>query len=257
MKLEAKGLAADLKGRRILSDVDFAAAPAAITAVIGANGAGKSTLLRTLAGLLPPAAGEVLLDGLPLARWPRDARARVLAYVPQDRTVHWSLDVRNVVALGRLPYRPHGGAESPADLAAIAAALADMDVAHLSGRPATEISGGERARVLIARALAQQPQVLLADEPAAGLDPAHQLALFRCFARIADSGRSVVVALHDLSLAARFCRNIALLHEGRVIAFGTPESVLDAKHLALAYGVRASLHRIEGIPVVQVRDELP
>lgn len=257
MRLEAKQLAAELKGRRIFSHVDVVAMPATITAVIGPNGAGKSTLLRTLAGLLAPCEGDVLLDNLPLAHWSQAQRARLLAYVPQDRTVHWALDVRSVVALGRLPYRGYATAESPADSAAIARALADMDVAHLAHRPITDVSGGELARVLIARALAQEPHVLLADEPAAGLDPAHQLALFRCFSRIAESGRSVLVALHDLSLAARFCRNIVLLRSGHVIASGPPESVLDSEHLRTAYGISANLHYIDGIPVVQVRGELP
>ena len=132
-----------------------------------------------------------------------------------------------------------------------------MDVAHLADRPATDISGGELARVLIARALAQEPQVLIADEPAAGLDPAHQIALFRCFTRIAHSGRAVIVALHDLTLAARFCQNIVLLREGRVIAAGGPESVLDSSHLREAYGIVARLVMLDGMPVVQVAHDLP
>lgn len=257
MRLSAKGLVAQLQGRTVLHGIDIDAAPGTVTAVIGPNGAGKTTLLRALAGLVPVRHGSVLLDNLPLAHWTRPELARVLAYVPQERTVHWALDVRRVVALGRLPYQTHGAAETAGDAAAIDAALADMDVAHLGDRPATDISGGELARVLIARALAQQPTILIADEPAAGLDPAHQLALFRCFTRIAANGCSVIVALHDLSLAARFCHSIVLLQAGRVVAAGEPEKVLDAGHLRVAYGVAAQLHHIDGIPVVQVRGELP
>jgi iron complex transport system ATP-binding protein len=120
-----------------------------------------------------------------------------------------------VVALGRLPYQPMGAGESEADALAVAAALSAMDVTHLADRPVLEMSGGERARVLVARALAQEPRVLLADEPTAGLDPAHQLALFRHFTALAAAGRTVVVALHDLSLAARFCHRIVLMQAGR------------------------------------------
>jgi iron complex transport system ATP-binding protein len=257
MKLEAVNLGATLRGRLVLSGVNLIAPPGEVTAIIGPNGAGKSTLLRALAGLLPPVQGHVTLDGLPLAHWSRQRLARVLAYVPQDRTVHWALACRAVVALGRLPYHAGGGGESDADARAITEALRVMDVTHLQERPVTDISGGELARVLVARALAQEPSVLIADEPAAGLDPAHQLALFRCFSAIATSGRSVVVALHDLSLAARFCHSVILMRGGRVIASGKPVDVLSQANLAAAYGVDAGLHMLDGIPVVQVRGELP
>ena len=119
------------------------------------------------------------------------------------------------------------------------------------------MSGGERARVLVARALAQEPAALLADEPAAGLDPAHQLALFHHFTQLASAGRTVVVALHDLSLAARFCHRIVLMQAGRTIAAGAPEDVLKSEHLAAVYGINARYARIEGVPVVLVADVLP
>jgi len=257
MKLSAQGLSADLARRPVLHAIDLEARPRTITAIIGPNGAGKSTLLRTLAGLVRSRDGRVLLDNLPLSHWSRADLARVLAFVPQERTVHWALDVRSIVGLGRLPHQTHAASESEADAKAVAQALADMDVAHLADRPVTDVSGGELARVLIARALAQEPQVLIADEPAAGLDPAHQLALFRCFTKIAQSGRTVIVALHDLSLAARFCHNIVLLRQGRVLAAGAPDSVLDASHLREAYGIEARLHTLDGIPVVQVAHDLP
>jgi iron complex transport system ATP-binding protein len=171
--------------------------------------------------------------------------------------VHWALAARAVVALGRLPYRPLGAGESAADAAAIDAALAAMDVAHLAERPVPELSGGERARVLIARALAQEPRALLADEPAAGLDPAHQLGLFRHLAALAAAGRTVIVALHDLSLAARFCHSVALLHHGRTLAAGAPKDVLSPEHLAAAYGITARYRSIDGVPVVLPIDVLP
>jgi iron complex transport system ATP-binding protein len=246
-----------LQAREVLSALDLAAHTGELTAVVGPNGAGKSTLLRALAGILRPSAGLVCLDGRPIADWSRRDIARTLAFLPQERIVHWALTARAVVALGRLPHQSLGVSESTPDSTAIAAALAALDVAHLSNRPVLEMSGGERARVLVARALAQEPKVLLADEPAAGLDPAHQLALFRHLAALAEADRAVVIALHDLSLAARFCHRIVLIHNGRTLAAGTPQDVLTAEHLAAAYGIRARYQTVEGVPIVVPFDVLP
>jgi iron complex transport system ATP-binding protein len=257
MRVEARGLQVSLKGREVLRGLDFAGAPGHLTAVIGRNGAGKTTLVKALAGLVAPQAGSVLLDGFDVAGWERARLARTLGYLPQERLVHWALTARAVVALGRMPYQPLGAGESGADRAAIEAALAAMDAAHLAGRPVPELSGGERARVLVARALAQEPKVLLADEPAAGLDPAHQLTLFRHLAALAAAGRTIVVAVHDLSLAARFCHSVALVHEGRTLASGPPADVLTPPNLAAAYGITAHYQAIEGVPVVLPIDVLP
>jgi iron complex transport system ATP-binding protein len=257
MRIDARGLRVSLKGREVLRGLDLGAEPGQLTAIIGRNGAGKTTLLRVLAGLVAPHAGTAELDGGDIGRWDRGRLARTLAYLPQERLVHWALTARAVVALGRLPYQPFGAGESDADRAAVDAALAAVDAAHLAQRPVPELSGGERARVLVARALAQEPRVLLADEPAAGLDPAHQLTLFQHLAALAASGRTVVVALHDLSLAARFCHAIALVHEGRTLAAGPPQDVLTPEHLAAAYGITARYRTIEGVPVVLPLDVLP
>jgi iron complex transport system ATP-binding protein len=257
MTIEGRGLVVTLGSRRVLSGLDFVARPGEMTAVIGPNGAGKTTLLKVLAGLLTPADGTVLFGGRAIAQWPPHERARLLAYLPQERIVHWALSARAVVALGRLPHQPMGAGESTVDTHAIDAALAAMDIRHLSERPVLEMSGGERARVLVARALAQEPKVLLADEPAAGLDPAHQLALFRHFTTLASEGRTVVVALHDLSLAARFCHRIVLMQSGRSVAAGAPEDVLKIEHLAAVYGIKARYATIEGVPFVLATDVLP
>ena len=257
MRIEGRGLVVTLRSRAVLSDLDFIAHPGEMTAVIGPNGAGKTTLLKVLAGLLTPAGGAALLDGRAISHWSPQERARSLAYLPQERIMHWALSARAVVALGRLPHQPMGTGESAADAHAIDAALAAMDIRHLSERPVLEMSGGERARVLVARALAQEPKVLLADEPAAGLDPAHQLALFRHFTTLALEGRTVVVALHDLSLAARFCHRIVLMQSGRSVAAGAPEDVLKIEHLATVYGIKARYATIEGVPFVLATDVLP
>jgi iron complex transport system ATP-binding protein len=257
MRLEARNLCVSLKGRQVLQGVALAAEPGQLTAVIGANGAGKTTLLRAVAGLIPITSGEIRLGVSPLGAWARADLARCLAYLPQERTVHWALSARNVVALGRLPHQTLGQRETAADGAAIEAAITTMDIAALIARPILELSGGEKARVLLARALAQEPQVLIADEPVAGLDPAHQLALFHHLTAVAARGRSVLVALHDLSLAARFCHKIVLLKAGRGLAAGAPADVLTREHLAQAYGIRAEYRTIDGVATVLWRDGLP
>ena len=257
MRIEANSLRVMLKAREVLHGLTFTAEPGEMTAIVGPNGAGKTTLIKTLSGLIPFAGGSVVLAGRQLPDFTRRRLAQLLAYLPQERIVHWALTARAVVALGRLPHQPMGTGESAADRAAIEAALAAMDVGHLADRPLLEMSGGEKARVLLARALAQEPQALLADEPAAGLDPAHQLSLFQHFARLAASGRTVVVALHELSLAARFCQRIVLLQQGRTVAAGAARDVLTSDNLAAAYRVRGRHVVIDGIPVVLASEVLP
>jgi len=250
MMLRADNAGVALKGREIVRGVTLHIEPGELLAIVGPNGAGKSTLLRALAGLLVPSSGGLELDGRPLAELPATARGRRIAYLPQERIAHWPLAVERIVALGRLP---HAGALSrlgETDRAAVAAAMRAMDVEHLAQRPVLELSGGERARVLVARALAQTPELLVADEPTAGLDPAHQLTLFQAIDTLARTGCAVVVALHDLSLAARYCRRVLLLKDGAVIALGPPAEVLTPANLARAYGIRAHVGAYDGVPIV-------
>jgi iron complex transport system ATP-binding protein len=176
--------------------------------------------------------------------------ARASAYLPQDRTVHWSLPCERVVGLGRLPHRRFSAAESAADAAAIAEAMASMDVSQFAERPIATLSGGERARVLVARALAQQARYIATDEPTAGLDPAHSLRLFAEFKRLSQKGHAIVTALHDLSLAARYATRVVLLKDGRCIASGPTAQVLSKENLANAFSVDAFVTEIEGFPVV-------
>lgn len=226
-------------------------------AIIGANGAGKSTLLKAMSGLIAPEEGAVTLGGRALADLDARTLGREIAYLPQERAVHWPLTVRRLVALGRLPFRARVTGPSADDVRAVEEAMAAMDVTQFAERPVTELSGGERARVLLARALAQRPRFLVADEPTTGLDPAHGLTLFAQFVRMAADGRAVIVALHDLSLAARYCHRVLLLKGGSTLALGTARAVLTPQHLAQAYGVRATVGEIEGRPVVLPIEPLP
>ena len=253
--LTAERVTKRLGGRPVLQDLSLALAGGSVVGLLGPNGAGKSTLLRLLVGLLEPDAGSVLLDGQPLAALPDRERARRIAYLPQYGTVHWQLTVEAVVGLGRIPHQGtppifSSGRLAPADRAAIETAMRLTDVDRFAGRPLATLSGGERGRVLLARALAGEPRILLADEPIAGLDPAHALDAMMRLRAIATGGTLVVVVLHDLAVAARFCDRIVLLHDGGIHADGVPDAVLTPAALARVYGVTAVRGTNDGVPYI-------
>jgi iron complex transport system ATP-binding protein len=233
--LAAHDLALTLGGTPVLAGVSAAIAPGQVTAIIGPNGAGKSSLLACLAGLQRPAAGAITLDDAPLASLEPRARARRIGFLPQVAEVNWDIDVATLVALGRLPHQT----PASADAQAIAAAMAATDTARLAGRVVNSLSGGERARALLARVLAGQPDYLLADEPLANLDPGHQLDTLACLRAAADAGTGVGIVLHDLAHALRIADQVLLLDQGQVRAAGPAATVLTPDHLAAAYGVRA------------------
>ncbi|MDX6749825.1 ABC transporter ATP-binding protein [Geminicoccaceae bacterium 1502E] len=246
MRLAGRELTVRIEGRTLLERVGIEAHGGELLGLIGPNGAGKSTLLRVLAGLQEAESGEVVCDGEPLGRLRPRERARRIAYLPQDGEVHWPLQVETMVALGRLPHRRVWGAHEERDRAAVEKALVAAGVAGLRRRRVSTLSGGERMRALLARALAVEAPVLLADEPVAALDPYHQLAVMELLHEAAGRGTAVVVVLHDLGLAARFCDRLVLLHEGRLLAAGPPEAVLAEDKLRRAYRVTSLRWRHEG-----------
>lgn len=254
--LDATAVTVTLRGTDVVRDVSLAVGSSEIVAVIGANGAGKSTLLKVLAGLLSPDHGEVRLDARPLKEFTAREIAKRIAYLPQDRTVHWQLATEHIVALGRLPHRSFAARESEFDRAIVEQAMQRMDVWHLRQRPIATLSGGERARVLLARALAQGAQFLIADEPTAGLDPAHSLTMFEEFRRLAKEGQAVVVALHDLAIAARYATRVVVLKSGTCIADGPPAEVLGKDTLARAFAIDGEIVEIGDIPVFVQRAPL-
>lgn len=226
-------------GRRaVVANVSAAFAPGTLTGIVGPNGAGKSTLARAMLALVP-ATGRVTLDGNDVAAMPRAALARRIAYLPQGQTLHWPLTVERLVGLGRLPHLAPMSKISAADADAIARAMVRADVAGLRNRIATELSGGERARVLFARALAVEAPALIADEPLASLDPGHQIDVMELMRAEADAGALVIAVLHDLTMAARYCDRLLLIDEGAIVADGAPADVLTPDLLRRVYGIDA------------------
>ena len=228
-----------LGGRPVLHGISARLEAGRLIGVIGPNGAGKSTLARAVLGLVTPAAGHVLIDDLPVESLARADLARRIAYLPQGQQIGWPLTVARLVALGRLPHLAPFSRLADDDRMAIDRAMMRADVKMLAARTAIELSGGERARALLARALAVEAAALIADEPLASLDPSHQIDVMSLLAEEAGRGRLVVAVLHELTMAARFCDRLLLLSEGRLVADGPPDEVLTAERLAGVYGVSA------------------
>ena len=249
MLLRTERLTVERGSRIVVDGVDLEVASGEFVGLIGPNGAGKTTFLKASIGLLA-ASGRVFLQDKPLEALSAAERACRVAFMPQEHEIAWPVTVRHVVALGRQPWRERGLAGDYAGGQIIAEAMARMGVQGFAGRSADTLSGGERVRVLIARALAQTTPLLMADEPVAGLDPAHQIGLMEVFSSLRREGRSVVVSLHDLGLAARWCSRLIMLDGGRVVADGAPATVLTAENLRRVYGIEAYFGHADGGPLV-------
>ncbi|MGB9118628.1 ABC transporter ATP-binding protein [Bradyrhizobium sp.] len=237
--LTAQGLGVTLAGRAVLHDVSLSLSSGHLVALVGPNGAGKTTLLRALAGLVP-ADGSVHVGGDALSLLPLRARARRFAYLPQGHIVHWPLPARDIVALGRYPH----GATDPArltqrDTEAVLRAMQAADVVELGDRRVTELSGGERSRVALARVFAVEAPVILADEPTSSLDPRHQLDVMKTLRAAADQGTLVIVVTHDLGLAARFADIVLVLSDGRLVSQGAATEALSEQVMADVFRIRA------------------
>ncbi len=241
--LEVSGLTTIRSGRAVVKDVSFSLSAGEVLAVLGVNGSGKSSLLATLSGEIQPASGELRLDNQPLGQVPPGIRACRMAMLPQTSTLAFGFRVREVVELGRLPHR----SGAVVDREVVAAALAQADAAHLAERDYLHLSGGERQRVHLARVLAQiwdaSRPCLLMDEPTAALDIAHQHLALKAARAVARRGGVVLVALHDLNLAARYADRVLLLDQGRIAALGTPWEVLQADHIEEVFGIRVQVQK--------------
>ena len=236
-ELAVDRLCVALGGRTVVRDASWRLDGGELVALLGANGAGKTTALRAVLGLTPRSGGEVRVGGDDPARMPPSERARRIAYLPQIRPLAWPVRVRDVVALGRFA---HG-----ADAEAVVRALQACDLESLVERSCSTLSGGELARVHVARALAAEAPLLLADEPTASLDPLHQFQVMQLLRSGADAGRGVLVVMHDAALAACTADRLLWMAAGRIVADGPPEATLTAARLAEVYGVRANVRRVE------------
>ncbi|MGW7290953.1 ABC transporter ATP-binding protein [Streptomyces xiamenensis] len=249
MRVDFTEVAVAPGGTRVVHDATFSVAPGQVAGLIGPNGSGKSTLLRTLYRVARPAAGTVRLDGEDVWRLPPRTVARRVAVMTQESTAEFDLDVLDVVLLGRLPHDRGFGGDSPRDLQLADRALARVGAAGLAERPFAGLSGGEKQRVLLARALVQESEVLVLDEPTNHLDISFQLELMRI---IGELGLTTLAALHDLNLAAAHCDVVAVMRAGRIVAHGPPAEVLTPALIAETFGVRADLlsHPATGRPLI-------
>lgn len=242
-RLEADNLVVTRGGKRILAHVSLHAAEPALVAVIGPNGAGKSTLLSALAGLAKPDAGDVRLDGVSVFSMERRALARVRAYLPQNARSEWPISVERVVALGLTPTLSVLGELSPDDRQRVEDALARAELLEKRAQAVTTLSGGELARAMLARAIVGHPRILIADEPIAGLDPRHALDTMSRLRELSRDNCLVIVALHDLALAARYADRLVALKDGRLVGEGAPDTVLASQMLRDVFDVEVRLLR--------------
>jgi iron complex transport system ATP-binding protein len=239
VRLSLRDLSVAIGGRKVVENLSLDMTGGNLVALVGPNGAGKTSVLRALVGLLAHE-GSATLDGRSLSALDRRERAQRVAYLPQGHEAHWPLPARDIVALGRVPH----GAGDPtrlrdSDAALVAEAMRLTDTEHLADRPVTQLSGGERARVALARVFAVSAPVILADEPTAALDPSHQIAVMKALRRAADRGALVIAVTHDLGLATRFGDTIAVLKGGRLAASGPPAEALSDAVLRSVFGVEA------------------
>jgi iron complex transport system ATP-binding protein len=248
--LSLEGVGVRLGGRAVVDGVTLSLQPGRLVALLGPNGAGKTTLLKAMAGLLP-SKGSVRLGGDTLASLSRQLRARRIGYLPQGHQVHWPLSARDVVALGRFPHGLADPARMGTDHASVVdSVMARTDTIRFADQAVMTLSGGERARVMLARALAVEADILLADEPTASLDPRHQITVMQDLKAESRRGALVVAVTHDIALASRLADEIVLLHEGRVVSHGPPAEVLTDERLAGVYGVSALRQTVDGEEVI-------
>ena len=244
--LQVKDLSVARGRCQIVKKISFSLAAGEVLGLIGPNGAGKSTLIKSIAGVLPKQKGKILFNKKPIGRMSREKRARSVSYLAQNAIAHWPLSVERVIALGRLPHLAPWQSFKEEDKDAIRVAMEQSEVSHLQGRTVKHLSGGEQTLVMLARVLAVGADLILADEPVSGLDPNHQIQVMEVLKKKAAEGCGVIVVLHDLTLAARFCNRLLFLNEGKLIEEGSPSNVLSSENLKKGFGIEAKSGNQDG-----------
>ncbi len=240
MTLQAKDIHVSLNDNTILKGVSVTVPKGRMVGLIGPNGAGKSTLLRTILGLTDPQRGQITLDGEELSHWTLKERAKKISYGAQGAPVHWPLDVQHIISLGRIPHLDPWQKISRQDDELIHQAMIKTDTLHLADRLTTTLSGGERACVMLARAIVSEASYLCMDEPIASLDPYHQLQVMDILLNLANEGHGVLIVLHDLTLAQRYCHELVLMTAGKILSAGSPQDVLTEKNLGKAFHIKTA-----------------
>jgi len=264
MSLRARGLEFYYAARKVLDNISFTAEVGELIGLVGPNGSGKTTLLKILDGLLKPKVGSVYLDGRKLQDLRLDEIARTIAMVPQDSAANSEFTVFEIVMMGRTPHLKRFSLEGAEDEKKVKKWMELTETIHLAERKLTEISGGERQRVIIARALAQEPKVLLLDEPTANLDICYQLQIMNLIKNLTRRLNLIAIcAIHDLNLAARYCDKLILLSEGKIVAIGKPIEVITAENLRKVFKIDVKIaydpetDSINIIPIKPLKDETP
>lgn len=238
--LSAEKISVTIDRQPILRGISLDAYAGEFIGLIGPNGGGKSTLIRTLTGFVRPTSGRIEIAGKLVADYSHNHLARMISYVPQQTTVDYDFSVQEIVLMGRHPYLSRFGTENLQDYKITYQAMQETGITHLATRTASSLSGGQQQMMFIAKAIAQEPQLLLLDEPVSALDIRYQLQVLELVRRLADdSGLTVIAALHDLNLASRYCDRLVLLRDGKWIASGPPEEVLTPQTIHRAYDVHA------------------
>jgi iron complex transport system ATP-binding protein len=248
-ELVVQSLCLEADGARLVDDVSLSVRGGELVAIIGENGAGKSNLMRAMAGYAAPSSGQVMVDGRHVGAMAAQERARRIGWLPQEMPLAWPVEVRNAVAVGRFVHGGLPGRLSAADSHVVERVLAECDLEALANRSTAHLSGGEIARVHLARTMVGEALVFLADEPVAALDPRHRLAVMGLFRALADRGTAVAMVLHDLTLAARFADRIIGMKAGRVLVDGPPVEVVTREWIAELFGVEAEVDVSRGWPV--------
>jgi iron complex transport system ATP-binding protein len=243
--LSAKDVTVHIGAKAIVRDASLALNAGELVALVGPNGAGKTTLMRALAGLIP-ADGTITVADKPLGSLSPRERARMVSYLPQGHIFHWPMSAAEIVMLGRAPHGDAFSSTSADDRAAVAKAMATTETQMFADRAVTTLSGGEKARVALARALATQAPALLADEPTAALDPRHQLVVMELLRGAARNGNAILAIMHDLTLAARFADRVFVMNEGKIVAEGLPGEALAPERLASVFGIEAMTVEVGG-----------